>query len=225
MVSISNIAAQSAASQAQKSQLNQDFDDFLTLLTTQLQNQDPLEPMDSNEFTNQLVQFSQVEQQLATNDLLEDMRALSVLNTTQLGLGFVGMDVQLAGDTFAYGGEGSVDLGYALPAATKGTTIAIKDADGKTVYSVDGETSAGAKNFKWDGKNKDGFQLPAGDYTIQVSATNSKDQSLVVPTNVPGRVEGIESGASGEVLLLVGNQKISMTDISRAKLPAQSMVN
>jgi len=157
--------------------------------------------------------------------LLEDMRALSVLNTTQLGLGFVGMDVQLAGDTFAYGGEGSVDLGYALPAATKGTTIAIKDADGKTVYSVDGETSAGAKNFKWDGKNKDGFQLPAGDYTIQVSATNSKDQSLVVPTNVPGRVEGIESGASGEVLLLVGNQKISMTDISRAKLPAQSMVN
>ena len=93
MVSISNIAAQSAASQAQKAQLNQDFDDFLTLLTTQLQNQDPLEPMDSNEFTNQLVQFSQVEQQLATNDLLEDMRALSVLNTTQLGLGFVGMDV------------------------------------------------------------------------------------------------------------------------------------
>ena len=225
MVSISNIAAQSAASQAQKAQLNQDFDDFLTLLTTQLQNQDPLEPMDSNEFTNQLVQFSQVEQQLATNDLLEDMRALSVLNTTQLGLGFVGMDVEVTGDSFQYSGQGPVDLGYALPAASKDTTISIKNADGETVYSVDGETSSGIKSFQWDGKNKDGFAVPAGDYTIEVSALNEAGKSLIVPTSVPGRVDGIESDDSGEVLLLVGNQKLSISDVTRAKLPAQTAVN
>ena len=227
MTSISNIVSQNATTQAQKAQLNQDFDDFLTLLTTQLQNQDPLDPMDSNEFTNQLVQFSQVEQQLATNDLLEDMRALDVLKITQLGLSFVGLDVEVTGDTFQYDGSSSqVDLGYKLPANAADTTISIKNADGQTVYSVDGETSAGLKTFRWDGKNKDGFNVPAGSYTIEVSALNEKNESMIVPTNVPGRVEGIESDGSGEILLLVGDQKLAITDINKAKLPnSTSMVN
>ncbi len=227
MTSISNIISQNATTQAQKAQLNQDFDDFLTLLTTQLQNQDPLDPMDSNEFTNQLVQFSQVEQQLATNDLLEDMRALDVLKITQLGLSFVGLDVEVTGDTFQYDGSSSqVDLGYKLPANAADTTISIKNADGQTVYSVDGETSAGLKTFRWDGKNKDGFNVPAGSYTIEVSALNEKNESMIVPTNVPGRVEGIESDGSGEILLLVGDQKLAITDINKAKLPnSTSMVN
>ncbi len=217
--SIDQISAQSAKTQAQKSQLNQDFDDFLTLLTTQLQNQDPLDPMDSNEFTNQLVQFSQVEQQLATNDILEDMRALSVLQITDIGLGFVGMDVEIAGNSFDFDGTNKVDLSYIIPEQAADTNISIKNANGQTVYSSDGETSTGVKTFKWDGTNNDGFKVAPGNYTIQVSSTNPEGKSLIVQTNVPGRVDGIESDGSGNTMLLVGDLRIPIADITRATLP------
>lgn len=217
--SIDQLSAQSAKTQAQRSQLNQDFDDFLTLLTTQLQNQDPLDPMDSNEFTNQLVQFSQVEQQLATNDILEDMRALSVLQITDIGLGFVGMDVEIAGKNFEYDGTNDVGLSYVIPQQAVDSTVTIKDADGETVYTMGGETTPGVKTFSWDGTNQDGFKVDPGSYSIEVSATGLEENSLLVQTNVPGRVDGIESDGSGNTLLLVGDMRIPITDITRAKLP------
>tara|TARA_B100001971_G_C18199984_1_gene543938 strand:- start:674 stop:1420 length:747 start_codon:yes stop_codon:yes gene_type:complete len=219
MTSVESLQGSSAQVQQSRTQLNQDFDDFLSLLTTQLQNQDPLEPMDTNEFTNQLVQFSQVEQQLRSNDILDDMRALDVLQITQLGLGFVGMDVVLAGDEFNYSGSGDVELGYTLPETSRDTNITIKNADGDVVYTVDGESSAGIKTFKWDGKNNDGYTVPEGDYTIEVSAQNTEGTSLNVQTNVPGYVEGIESDGAGNILLIIGDDKLPISDITRVKLP------
>ena len=217
--SIDQISAPSAKTQAQKSQLNQDFDDFLTLLTTQLQNQDPLDPMDSNEFTNQLVQFSQVEQQLATNDILEDMRALDVLRITDIGLGFVGMDVQIAGNSFEFDGTNDADLGYTIPRQAGKTTITIKDQNGQAVYTMDGETSTGTKAFKWDGTNNDGFKVDPGRYTIEVSSSDLEGESLQVQTNVPGRVDGIENDGNGNTLLLIGDMRFPITDVTRATLP------
>lgn len=214
-------SAQASKAQAQKSQLNQDFDDFLTLLTTQLQNQDPLDPMDSNEFTNQLVQFSQVEQQLATNDILEDMRALDVLRITDIGLGFVGMDVQVAGNRFEFDGTNDADLGYNIPRQAGKTTITIKDQNGQTVYTMDGETSTGTKTFSWDGTNNDGFKVDPGRYYMEVAASDLEGESLAVQTNVPGRVDGIENDGNGNTMLLIGDMRIPITDVTRATLPRQ----
>jgi flagellar basal-body rod modification protein FlgD len=219
MSAIEHITAQNTKTQASSQKLNQDFDDFLTLLTTQLQNQDPLEPMDTSEFTNQLVQFSGVEQQLRTNDTLEDMRALGMLQITDIGLGFVGMDVQMAGDTFDFDGASEVELSYELPEASKNTNISIKNADGDSVYSMDGEIIAGQKEFIWDGKNRDGFAVPPGQYTFEVSAQNIDGKSMNVSTQVPGKVNGIESDGTGNVMLVIGNQKVPITDVTRATLP------
>lgn len=219
MSAIEQIAAQSTQSKAQSQKLNQDFDDFLTLLTTQLKNQDPLEPMDTSEFTNQLVQFSGVEQQLRTNDTLEDMRALGMMQITDIGLGFVGMDVQMAGNTFEHDGSSEVELSYALPEASQDTTISIRNADGDSVYSVDGEILAGRQEFVWDGMTRDGFAAPPGTYTFDVSAENVDGESMDVKTNVPGQVSGIESDGAGNVLLVIGNQKVPITDVTRATLP------
>lgn len=219
MTSIDQIAAQSNQVQAASQQLNQDFDDFLTLLTTQLQNQDPLEPMDTSEFTNQLVQFSQVEQQLRTNDTLEDMRALGMMQITDIGLGFVGMDVQMEGNNFDFDGASAVELGYNLPEPSSNTKLTIKDAEGETVYSVDGELLEGQKKFTWDGINNDGFAVEPGLYSFEVSAQNLDGESLNTRTSVPGSVSGIESDGSGNVLLVIGSQKVPITDVTRATLP------
>ena len=223
MTTIESLTAQSASSQKATTQLNQDFDDFLRLLTTQLKNQDPLDPADATEFTNQLVQFSQVEQQLKTNDTLEDLRALDALRITDLGLGFVGMDVIRAGDSFQFDGSSEVDMTYALPQAARESTVAIKNADGETVYSIDGETAAGTNSFTWNGRNEDGFTVAPGTYTIEVSAQDSEGKSLNVQTNVPGRVRGIESDGTGNVLLLIGKEQVPITDVTRATLPNETI--
>ena len=145
-------AAQKTATAS--AQLNTNFDDFLKLLTTQLQNQDPLSPMDTAEFTNQLVMFSQVEQQLRGNDTLNKLLAMQTLNMTALGVSFIGKDVEVAGTSFQSTGAGSVSMSYDMPADATKSTIRISDADGNTVYSQDGDETAGHHDFVWDGKVK-----------------------------------------------------------------------
>jgi len=208
-------AAAPATSQASQSQatLGQDFDQFLNLLTTQLQNQDPLDPMDSNEFTNQLVAFSGVEQQIRTNSLLESQMALDALNITSLGVGFIGMDVEHAGEFLEFNGSDPLTLSYIMPEQSVETTVTIFDANGNSVYSVGGETSEGQQSFTWDGNNSEGFTSPAGTYRVQISAMSTDDVPLNIGTSVPGRVTGIESANDGNVLLLVGDQKVPITDV------------
>lgn len=224
MTTAANISAPDTSvqtRQVQKQQLNQDFDDFLTLLTTQLQNQDPLDPMDSNEFTNQLVQFSQVEQQLATNDILSDLRALDTLRMTELGLGFVGMEVEVAGDRFAYSGSDEVELSYTLPQSANEATVTILNDDGETVYSSDGPIDRGINKFTWNGKNQDGYAVDPGNYTIAVSALNTEGKSMNVGTAVPGYVKGMESDGTGNIVLLIGDQKMSIADVTRVSAAKQ----
>src|SRR5438045_3902850 len=109
-------AAPTVQTQKQKDTagLNQNFNQFLTLLTTQLKNQDPLSPMDSTQFTNQLVSFSQVEQQIRTNDNLTKLLANSNTAQTTLGLSYIGLTVQMDGDTFKYFGKDAT-MTYTLP--------------------------------------------------------------------------------------------------------------
>lgn len=213
-------ATQNAASQADAATLNGSFDQFLTLLTTQLQNQDPLSPMETNEFTNQLVSFSGVEQQIKTNEALENLLALNVLNITSIGLGFIGLDVERVGDTVDFDGSTPQSLGYAFGEDATSTEITIKDADGNTVFNTSGEITGGQHEYTWNGLNNEGTALPAGDYTLSVTALDSEGDSIPVTTTVPSRVTGIESGANGDVILIVGDgEKVPITDVRRATQP------
>lgn len=209
-----------SASGTAQTQLNTDFDQFLRLLTTQLQNQDPLSPMDTNEFTSQLVQFSQVEQQIKTNGNLENLLAMQTLNMTALGVSFIGKVVEVDGNSFSTDGSGNTVMSYVLPAAANSGTLTIKNADGDTVYSTDIEKTAGRHDFTWNGLDKDGNPAPAGDYTVTVTAIGSENQSLSVKTSVPGFVNGLESADDGSLLLVIGGTKVPLTDVRKIALPA-----
>lgn len=201
-------------------QLNQNFDDFLRLLTTQLQNQDPLSPMDTAEFTNQLVMFSQVEQQLQSNDTLNKLLALQTLNMTALGVSFIGKNVEVSGSSFQADGASSVSLSYDMPADAAKGTITILDAEGNAVFSKDADLSPGRHDFAWNGMNDEGLMAPAGNYTIQVSAQTAENNSLNVTTYVPGRVTSLESAEDGTLMLNVNGMQVPLTSVTKISEPS-----
>ncbi len=202
------------------SQLNADFDDFLLLLTTQLQNQDPLSPMDTNEFTNQLVQFSQVEQQIKTNSSLDNLLAMQTLNMTALGVSFIGKYVEVDGNTFITDGSSSISTSYVLPQAASSGTLTIKNAEGDVVYSTDIEKTAGRHDFTWSGLDNDGNPVPAGEYTMTVTALDAENQSMTVTTSVPGYVTGLESADNGELMMVIDGKKVPLTSVRKIALSA-----
>lgn len=201
--------------------LNQSFDQFLLLLTTQLKNQDPLSPMDSTEFTNQLVSFSGVEQQIKTNAALAKLVANASNTQTSVALGYIGLNVDVNGKQFDYNGSGSVKTIYNLPSDASINTISIQDQNGNSVFTTTGELSSGSHTFMWDGLDSNGQQVPAGTYTLQVGALDAAQKILSVKTTVPGFVTGIETAADGNINLIIGThtpQSIPLSGVTQATL-------
>ncbi len=184
----SALSTQGNATAATKA-LSQNMDTFLTLLTTQLKNQDPLKPMDSNEFTQQLVQLSSVEQSIQSNKNLENLILLQKANTSTSAVGYIGCDVTVVSDIAALK-DGVAEWRYALPHDAKSVTVTIKDAAGKVILSKLGETSKGAHDFAWDGKDAAGSAQAEGAYSIQVSATDADGNALDASTSISGIVTG-----------------------------------
>ena len=206
-----------AATQAEAAdtKLADNFDTFLKLLTTQLQHQDPLDPMDANQFTEQLVQFSQVEQSIEANKNLEKLLALASTNSTADAVSYLGRNIEAKGGTNMLS-NGKADWRYRLPENADSTTIFVSDSAGKLVYSVAGETDAGTHDFSWDGKDKQGNQLADGAYTIEVGAQNSVGDDIAVENYVSGVVTSIQSDEQGVYLMLqdVGIPATSVRNVS-----------
>ena len=203
---------------ASSAKLTQDYNSFLKLLTTQMQNQDPLSPMESTEFTNQLVQFSQVEQQISQNTKLDKLVSLQNNNQTQASLGFIGLDVEATGNAFSYDGN-PVKMSYTLPETSTSTKIQIKNEKGVIVRTMDGVRSTSRQELTWDGKKSDGSAAPAGNYTMSVVAPKSDNKLMTATTTVFGRVSGIEAG-NGVTTLMMGKVPVKMEDVINAQLPA-----
>lgn len=198
--------------------LSGDFDNFLTLLTTQLQNQDPLSPMDSTEFTNQLVQFSSVEQAIQSNKNLENLISLVGGNSSSAALNYIGREVTSTnGVTNLVNGKAS--WSYEVDPATTTSAITVKDAKGNAVFFADGVIAKGQQVFEWDGKNKTGTDLPEGVYTLSVSAIGSNDEILKSKVYSTGIVTGVETiGQSPK--LLIGDVKLDLADVLNVTQPS-----
>lgn len=201
-----------------RSKLGESFDSFLTLLTTQLQYQDPLSPMDSAEFTNQLVLFSGVEQQIAQNEKLEQLLRLQNASQTQATLGFIGLDVEVVGDRFSYANS-PVDLSYIMPSGAKQAVVRIIDDSGNTVRTLTADRSPGAHAITWDGKDNNGNTVDAGSYRFLAGAIDESGKSLEVKQTVSGRITGIET-VNGTPLLLMGDVLIRVEDVLAAREPS-----
>lgn len=204
----------SEAAGARKS-LAGNFDTFLTLLTTQLRNQDPLSPLDSNEFTQQLVQFTSVEQQINANDNLEKILAAMQVDQTSAALGFIGKQVDAAQDSIGLPENGTATWLYTLPSNAERTTLTVSDASGKLVYVGDGDKLAGTHSFTWDGKDNAGNPLPPGLYTLGVAASDASNGTIETETTVRGTVEGATTTADGDAAVLVGGQPIPLSAVTR----------
>ena len=194
---ISSINSSGSTTGAASQTLSADMNTFLKLLTTQMQYQDPLDPMDASEYTNQLVQYSNVEQAIQTNNKLDSLLNLSIYNLGVQAAGYVGRTVQVLGDVMPL--DNSVAKAtYTLNKNVQECTVLVKDSNGNVVYSEAGEKSAGAHDFVWDGKASSGEQLPNGAYQIVVStAVAGGEDDATITTTVFGRVTGVASDDTG----------------------------
>ena len=169
----------------------QNFNTFLTLLTTQLQNQDPLSPMDTNTFTQQLVSFSEVEQQIDTNNNLQTLIQLQTANESVSALPLVGQTIDYSGPTAPLE-NGQASFSYTLPSAAANSALVVEDSNGNVVYTQPGQTAAGTYNFSWNGQTNGGQQLPdGGAYTLQVVANDAKKQPITATIQAMGQVNGV----------------------------------
>ncbi len=193
--------------------LADDFDDFLLLLTTQLKNQDPTEPLDTNEFTSQLVQFATVEQAVATNLNLEKLVNASAATGIQQGLGFIGKAIEAEGNKGVLS-NGNAVFSYELPQNATSVNVSILDSTGRAVFSGAGDTSAGKNTVVWDGiNNLTGQPMPDGTYQIAVNARNDKDEKIDAKTFTTGRVSAAQVDDQGNTILSVGTAKVKADDV------------
>ena len=184
--------------------LASNFNQFLSLLTTQLQHQDPTAPLDTNQFTQQLVEFSQVEQQLKTNSKLDTLIAQSG-GSNQLNslLGYVGLTATVNSPSAELSGGHAVWTLNA-PSQTTAASVVIADAAGNQVASFTQQLSAGKQTIDWDGTTSSGTTAPNGSYQIQVTAKDSRGNPVAVSTTTDVTITGIDSSSGTPTLLASG---------------------
>lgn len=185
-----------AAVDTSSAALSATFDTFLKLLTAQLQNQDPLSPMDSAKFTEQLVQYSQVEQQIAGNKKLDTLATQLATNTSMGSLSYLGRTAMFDTSS-AKLADGKASWEYALDTGAQKTTLSVQDAKGNTVYTTTaGEIAAGAHTFTWDGKRNDGSTAPDGIYKLVALAKAADNSSVETAIAVSERITGVDFSTS-----------------------------
>ncbi|WP_406854577.1 flagellar hook capping FlgD N-terminal domain-containing protein [Alsobacter sp. KACC 23698] len=183
-------SAPSSGTSTDRTTLANNFDQFLMLLTTQLKNQNPLDPLDTNQFTQQLVQFASVEQQIKTNTQLTSLLSATKSTTAVNALGFVGATVTADGATAHLSG-GSATWTLNSPKAAQ-ATITIKNRAGDAIYTESRSLSSGSQPFKWNGTSNSGAPQNDGDFTISVTATDTSGAAVAVTTQIEGVVDGVD---------------------------------
>lgn len=199
--------------------LANNFTTFLTLLTTQLKNQNPLDPLDTNQFTAQLVQFSQVEQQMKMNDQMATLVAMEKTAANTTALAYVGATVVVDGSTAQLSNGSATWTFNATKPAT--ATVTIRDSSGQTAYSGSFSINAGAQEFTWDGKGTNGTQWPDGAYTMTVTAVDANNQSTAISTEVQAVVDSVDLTQDPPLLSINGNE-YTMDKIKRIVRPTST---
>lgn len=184
----------------------------MTLLTAQLKNQDPLSPMDSSEFTNQLVQYSEVEQSMKTNSLLESLNSLVTSNNGSYAVSYLGKTATTT-DTTAALEDGSANWNYNIPSSASNVTLKIYDENDNLVQTIDGTKTEGTHTLSWDGTKSNGVKVTSGNYTLEVEAVNSSGTDLDATVTRTGVISAVDMSGS-EPKVLIGGTYVSLSDIT-----------
>lgn len=186
------------------------FDTFLQLLTTQLRNQNPLDPLDTNAFTQQLVQFSSVEQQLKTNEFLSALVQANTNSVQTNAVSYIGKTVAAEG-VRAELVSGRAVWNFSLEDAAD-VSVTIKDKAGNVVYTEKGPLQAGTGQFTWNGKTSTGSKAPDGTYSISMTGINAEGKTVPITTDFTGVVTGVDFTGS-EPVLLIGPTRVNLSGV------------
>ena len=197
-------ASQSAADAA-SAKLSGNYSMFLTLLTTQLKNQDPTDPMKSADFTNQLVQYSSVEQQIQTNKNLETLITSNTITNANSAVSLLGKQVEGSG-TAALLQNGEAKWSFNLASNAPDTTVSVVNNKGATVYTEKVDGKSGSNSFTWDGVGTDGNTYEDGSYYLKVTANDSEGNSVASDTRTKGIVTAIDMSGTDPLLTINGAQ-------------------
>lgn len=190
---------------------------FLKLLIAQIQNQDPMAPMDASTMTAQMSQLNMVSSMANMNTsmtaMLSQMQSVNFMNQAAL----IGHSPAVAGNGIAFDGENQVMLGANAENPLKSVVATITDSSGNVVNSVDlGNINAGMSNFIWNGQNADGSTVPAGMYYLNLSGTNAADASENPTAYVASAVASVTKGANGDAILnLLDGRTIASSEVQQ----------
>ncbi|MGS4990180.1 flagellar hook assembly protein FlgD [Roseibium sp. RP-7] len=216
-VSPTSSASSQTGSASSQAGLIADYELFLSILTTQIQNQDPLDPLDSAEYTNQLVQYSSVEQAIKQNQNLEEIIASLTSNQSLSYVSYIGNEVTADASTTTLSGS-QASWSYNVAEDATGT-FEIRNTSGSIVYSGDIELAAGDGTFYWNGQTDSGQQAVNGLYTISFNVKDASSRPETVKTTVSGIVDSVD-WSSGEAVLKVGSQEFPVSSVVSVARPS-----
>ncbi len=212
--SIQNNAITSSKADKAKSKIASDLGTFLKLLTTQLKNQDPLSPLKSAEFTNQLVSFANVEQSIAQSKHLEKLVGLQKNNEVTGAVSYIGKTVEIENDKFYLKGGEKVKFSYILPTNSKRSILTISNEKGEVVYTGKASSIKGEHVYTWDGKKAGGGSFKDGVYTIKISGIDANNKTLSnIKYHTTGKVTGVEYGEN-KITLMMGRIPVDIGKVT-----------
>ncbi|MEW6669168.1 MAG: flagellar hook capping FlgD N-terminal domain-containing protein [Thermodesulfobacteriota bacterium] len=213
--------AQAAASTADAETKKLGRDDFLTMFLAQLKNQDPLNPMESAEFSSQLAQFSSVEQLFNVNENLQSLMASQGDSSRLQALNFIGREIVAEGDSLSLEAGKAAAGRFELDDAAE-CTVRILNEEGVTVRTIPlGYLAAGAQSFEWDGLDGSGNAMEPGVYTFQISALTESGALVTASTSISGTVTGVDLEGDA-VSLYVGAIPVAIGDIQNVRTPSSA---
>jgi flagellar basal-body rod modification protein FlgD len=218
----SSSSSASSANALASQQIAGNFQSFLQLLTTQLQNQNPLDPLDTNQFTQQLVEFAGVQEQLNTNDSLSTLVSLQQTTAATQALDFVGKTAIVSGSTATMtNSQATWELNVPVNA---NVNITITNSSGQTVYSGVAPANAGQQPYTWNGQGTDGTQWPDGQYTLTASYADGSGNTVGIPTQIAGVISGVNL-AQSPPLLIINGQSYTVSQVQTISNTASSSGN
>jgi len=211
--SVSSSTTTSSTSSSAMSTLTESTDAFLQLLITQLQVQDPTDPVDTTTFVSQLTELANLEQAITNGETLETISSTATtIAMGTSGLSYLGKEITAEGDTTAIQ-DGSATWEYDLDEDATSVTLSVTDEDGTVVYSSSlGDTDSGTHTLTWDGEGTDGETYSDGTYTLAVTATNSSGSSIDADIRVIGTVTSVDN-SDGTISLGIGDASVEASDV------------
>ncbi len=208
---VTNTSSTATSVSGNASEIAGNFTQFLTLLTTQLKNQNPLDPMDTNQFTQQLVQFAGVEQQLKSNDRLDSILTASKSASSASATSYIGKSITADGSSSQLS-NGSASWTLTPARAASKAVVTILDSKNNVVATQSTSLTAGSQTYSWNGKTSAGLTAPDGTYAIKVSASDATGTNVAVDTQLNGTVDSVDLSGTAPVLM-IGSQKVPLSSV------------